>query len=104
MNGAFESIRQGLDEAVEFAKGKRNGARIHSRPVPDVKTVRNKTGMDQNEFAVTLGITVNTLKCWENGERKPRGPGLVLLNIIDKDTKTVIDMLSHGKIRTPPHL
>lgn len=94
MNDAFDSIRQGLEEAVGYIQGKKSGVRIHYPSEPDVKTIRNKTGMDQNDFAVTLGITVKTLRCWEKGERKPRGTGLVLLNIINKAPKTVIDILS----------
>ncbi len=44
MNDAFESIRQGLEEAVEYVQGKKSGVRIHYPSEPDVKTIRSKTG------------------------------------------------------------
>jgi putative transcriptional regulator len=94
MNSAFDSIKQGLKEAAEYAENEKIGARTHYPSTPDVQTIRNKTGMSQNEFAAKLGISVKTLKYWEKGERKPRGPSLVLLNIIDKKPKTVLDILS----------
>jgi len=93
MNDIFDSIRQGLEEAVKYAQGEKSGVRIHYSSEPDVKAIRSKTGMNQNEFAMVLGISLKTLRCWEKGERKPRGPGLILLNIIDKSPKAVMDIL-----------
>ncbi|MGE0082914.1 MAG: helix-turn-helix domain-containing protein [Desulfococcaceae bacterium] len=94
MSTAFDSIRQGLEEAAAYAGNKKTGARTHYPRVPDVQAIRNKTGMNQNEFAAKLGVSVKTLKYWEKGEKKPRGPELVLLHLIDKKPKTLLDILS----------
>lgn len=94
MNNTFESIKQGLEEAVEYAKGNKSGVRIHYPPEPDVKAIRNRIGMNQNEFAATIGISLQTLRYWEKGERKPKGPSLILLSIIEKAPNTVMDILS----------
>lgn len=40
----FESIRQGLQEAVDFAEGK---AVVHDLSMPDVKAVHEHVGMTQ---------------------------------------------------------
>ncbi len=46
MNDAFNSIRQGLEEAIEYSKGKNNGSRVHCSPGTDVKAIRTRVGMN----------------------------------------------------------
>ncbi|WP_258176865.1 helix-turn-helix domain-containing protein [Photobacterium damselae] len=60
----------------------------------DVKAVRNNVAMTQAEFASTFGISLRTLRHWERGDRAPRGPALVLLNVLAKDPQAVIKALS----------
>jgi putative transcriptional regulator len=95
VNKAFDSIKQGLDEAVEFSKGKKGKAIVHKFTPVDVKNIRAKVGMSQNEFASAFGISVSTLRHWERGDRIPQGPALVLLNIVAKEPKAVLKALSH---------
>ncbi|SMN02433.1 DNA-binding protein [uncultured Candidatus Thioglobus sp.] len=51
--------------------------------------------MSQNEFANAFGISVNTLRHWERGDRHPQGPALVLLNVVAKEPNVVLKALSH---------
>ena len=46
MTGAYESIRQGLTEAIAYAEGKESGARVHQVEVPEVNVaaIRASTG------------------------------------------------------------
>ncbi len=93
MGKAFEKIRLGLEEAVEHAKGELPETRLHiPRPV-DVKAVRTRIGMTQEEFASKFGFSTATLRHWERGDRTPRGPALVLLNVIDHNPASVIEAL-----------
>ncbi|MGB5456050.1 MAG: NadS family protein, partial [Gammaproteobacteria bacterium] len=94
MGKAFDSIKQGLDEALEFSKGKKGKAVIHEFTPVDVKNIRAKIGMSQNEFASAFGISVSTLRHWERGDRTPHGPALVLLKAIAKEPKAVLKALS----------
>jgi putative transcriptional regulator len=94
MKEAFESIKQGLSEAIEYAKGKSTKAIIHSFNAADVKKIRANMGMSQREFASVFGISLGTLRHWERGDRKPQGPALVLLNIVAKEPKVVLKALS----------
>ncbi len=91
----FNSIEQGLDEAVVFAKGKTPKAVVHNIDPIDVKNIRANVGMSQNEFADAFGISVSTLRHWERGDRTPRGPALVLLNVVAKEPQTVLRALSN---------
>ena len=95
MSEAFESIKQGLEEAIEFSKGKQKKAIVHEFTPVDVKNIRTNIGMSQNEFASAFGISVSTLRHWERGDRKPHGPALVLLNVVSKEPKAVLKALSN---------
>lgn len=94
MNTAFESIKQGLTEAIDFAQGKTSKAVVHEFSPIDVKAIREKIGMSQSEFASAFGISLGTLRHWERGDRKPRGPALVLLNVVAKEPRVVFKALS----------
>jgi putative transcriptional regulator len=93
MSNAFSSIKQGLEEALDFSKGKVGKAVIHKFSALDVKEVRAKVGMSQNEFASAFGISVSTLRHWERGDRSPHGPALVLLNVVAKEPQAVLNAL-----------
>ena len=47
----------------------------------DIAALRRFVGLSQANFARALGISVHTLRNWEQGRRKPDGPGLALLRI-----------------------
>ncbi|NTW53114.1 MAG: helix-turn-helix domain-containing protein [Chlorobiaceae bacterium] len=96
MGSTFDSIKRGLEEAMEYSQG--NGVRMREcQPIPvDVKSIRHKTRMTQDEFAAAFGISVVTLRHWERGERKPQGPALVLLNLVNRSPETVMMVLNDG--------
>jgi putative transcriptional regulator len=90
----FASIKQGLKEAVAYSEGKCPEAVVHEFTPIDVKNVRAKMGMSQNEFAAAFGISVSTLRHWEKGDRVPQGPALVLLNVVEKEPQAVLNALA----------
>jgi putative transcriptional regulator len=94
MSEFLNSIKKGLNEAIDFSEGKCPKAVIHEYTPVDVKRVRSKLGMSQNEFASAFGISISTLRHWERGDRVPHGPALVLLNIVEKEPEAVIKALS----------
>lgn len=94
MSDFFNSIKQGLDEAVAFSEGRCPEAVVHAFSPLDVKNVRAKMGMSQPQFASAFGISVSTLRHWERGDRSPQGPALVLLNVVDKEPQAVLRALS----------
>jgi putative transcriptional regulator len=47
----------------------------------DIADLRAFVGLTQVDFANALGISVRTLQGWEQGRRRPDGPGLALLRI-----------------------
>ena len=94
MSEFIESIKQGLREAIAFAEGDTRHARVFDAATIDVKHIRIKVGMTQEEFAATFGISLGTLRHWERGDRTPRGPALVLLNLIQKDPAAIMKVIA----------
>jgi len=92
---AYESIKQGLNEALAFAEGRETGARVHRVEVPsvDVAAIRARTGLSQSAFAKSIGVAKGTLLNWEHGRRRPTGPAQVLLAIIAKRPSLVSELL-----------
>lgn len=92
---AFDSIKQGLEEAKAFSKGQGADAVVHEIAVPDidVSEIRAQTGLSQAEFARSIGVAKGTLLNWEHGRRSPNGPAQVLLALIARKPSVVQDLL-----------
>jgi len=95
MSTLFEGIKEGLLEAIEHSEGRSPGTLVHRPKQVDVKAVRTKTGLTQEEFAARFGFSTAALRHWERGDRTPRGPSLVLLNVIEHNPKAVLSALAH---------
>jgi putative transcriptional regulator len=97
MNKACESIREGLNEALAFARGEDTGALMHHIEVPnvDVAKIRASTGLSQTAFARSIGVAKGTLLNWEHGRRRPTGPARVLLAMIARKPSLVKELLQN---------
>lgn len=47
----------------------------------DIAALRRFVGLTQARFAQAMGISVHTLRNWEQGRRRPDGPAIALLRI-----------------------
>ncbi|MFZ5835446.1 MAG: helix-turn-helix domain-containing protein [Pseudomonadota bacterium] len=86
-----DSIRTGLEEALDYARGgaDKSRYRIHVPKQINVRAIRDKLGMTQEEFAACFGFSVNTLRHWEQGKRQPEGPTRAYLLVIERAPKAV---------------
>ena len=83
------------DIGAEILQGLREIKRgEHGRviTVPDVGTVRAKTGLSQARFAELLGVSVRTLQDWEQGRRAPSGAAKTLLRIAANNPQALLDV------------
>jgi putative transcriptional regulator len=55
----------------------------------DIIALRRFVGLTQQAFADALGISVHTLRNWEQGRRTPEGPALALLRIAARHPKII---------------
>ncbi len=90
MGRIADSIRRGLEEAVAHAEGRGRGVRTHRVAPMDVKAIREKVGLTQEQFSARFGISLGTLRHWERGDRQPHGTARVLLTVISKSPKAVL--------------
>jgi DNA-binding transcriptional regulator YiaG len=67
--------------------------RIRLRPV-DVKALRTRLRISQEDFAGRYGLDVATLRNWEQGRTTPEGPAAALLQLIDRDPEKVVELLA----------
>ena len=89
----FNSIKQGLEEVLEYEKGNTTRVRIRRvkiDPVPqynaqEVRDIRQKINLSQSAFAEFMGVSKKTVEAWEAGTNIPQGSSQRLLEIISRD-------------------
>jgi putative transcriptional regulator len=90
---AFDQIAEGLNEALAFARGELKGATLHVPPEIDVRAIRGKLHLSQEDFARTFGFTIDQIKGWEQNRSRPLGGVRAYLMIIDRAPDKVIEIL-----------
>ena len=95
MSRVADSIRRGLEEALAYARGEADPGDygVHIPERIDVRAIRTKLGMTQEQFAGRFGFSVNTLRHWEQGRRQPEGPTRAYLLVIDRAPEAVMNAL-----------
>lgn len=81
--------------AIEILEGIREIKRgEHGRVinVPNVTSIRVRTGLSQARFAQLLGVSVRTLQEWEQGRRAPSGAARTLLLIAAKNPRALMEV------------
>ena len=77
-------LAESMELAARHLRGEDVG--LHSRTltidVPLAQAARRMSGLSQAEFSARLGISVGTLRNWEQGRREPSGPAKALINLI----------------------
>jgi putative transcriptional regulator len=88
----FDEIMEGLNDALEHAKGNKV-LRTHTVTIKpaqkfaanDIKRVRVKLGLTQSNFACVMSVSTKTVEAWEAGTNIPNGPACRLLSMMDAD-------------------
>ncbi len=73
-----------LTEALDHSRGTAVGAVVHRVEVPDVRTLRERLSMSQQEFSRAYRIPLPTLKGWEQGRRQPDATASAFLSVIER--------------------
>lgn len=55
----------------------------------DIAALRRFVGLTQARFAEAMGISVHTLRNWEQGRRHPEGPAIALLRIAARHPRII---------------
>jgi putative transcriptional regulator len=59
----------------------------------DISALRRFVGLTQAQFAEALGISVHTLRNWEQDRRHPDGPAIALLRIAARHPRVIRENL-----------
>ena len=85
----FIELVTSIQEAGDIKRGTRKPSRVFEiRPV-DIKAVRRKLRRTQSEFALMIGVSVSTLRNWEQGRRSPDGPARALLKVATENPEAI---------------
>ncbi|MGE4068628.1 MAG: NadS family protein [Vicinamibacterales bacterium] len=97
-DAAFRELMTSVQQAGQIRRGTLKPYRVTTFRPSSVRAVRAKLGTSQREFALMIGVSVATLRNWEQGRRTPDGPALALLRVAARNPKAVIEALhTEGK-------
>ncbi|WP_062196829.1 helix-turn-helix domain-containing protein [Caldimonas taiwanensis] len=57
---------------------------VQEMPPQKIKSLREQAHISQAVFAAVLNTSISTVQKWEIGDKKPSGPSLKLLNLIER--------------------
>jgi putative transcriptional regulator len=95
----FDELLASVREGGTILKGMRRASRALRVAEPDVTVLRERYGLSQPKFAALMGISVATLRNWEQGRRRPEGSARVLLRVVEKYPEAVLEASSVAESR-----
>lgn len=86
-----KELIQGLEEIKAWKRGevKLKSFTVELPKAADVPVIREELGLSQDEFASAMGVSVGTLRNWEQKRREPQGPARALLLVARTNPKVV---------------
>lgn len=93
----FQELLESVKQGAEITKGTMTPSRIFQFPETEVRLLRERFGLSQDKFATLVGISVGTLRNWEQGRRKPEGPARVLLNLASEHPEWLLDQVKKSE-------
>ena len=67
----FQELLESVKQGASILKGSMAPSRYFEVPETEVRALRERFGLSQEKFANLVGISVGTLRIWEQGRRKP---------------------------------
>jgi putative transcriptional regulator len=95
----FKELVASVREGGAILRGEVTPSRRFVVDGPNVKRIRANYKLSQDKFATLLGISVATLRNWEQGRRTPHGPGRILLQVAAKHPNAVLDVVRSATLR-----
>ncbi len=88
---SFKELLESVKQGGAIIRGEMNPSRVFEFDKINVQSIRKKYGLSQDKFAKLLGISISTLRNWEQGRRKPDGPARILLLVAAKHPEAILD-------------
>ena len=93
----FEELLESVREGGAILRGQKKPSRSFYVGEPNVRLLREGYGLTQARFAALMGISVATLRNWEQGRRAPEGSARVLLRVVERQPEAVLDVVAHDR-------
>ncbi|APZ43341.1 NadS family protein [Acidihalobacter ferrooxydans] len=93
----FTDLLQSLEEAKAIRRGETKPSRRFTVSPPDAKSLRERVGLSQSEFAQMIGVSIDTLQNWEQHRRNPSGPAAALLRLVSANPELALRALNHPR-------
>lgn len=90
----FDKLVTSVRQAGRIHRGELRPSRVTILEAADVRKIRDSLGVTQEDFALMIGVSVATLRNWEQGRRVPDGPAQALLRVAAANPKAVAAALS----------
>ena len=94
-----EELLASVSQGGAIMKGAMKPLRTFEFPESEIRKIREQYGLSQDKFATLMGISVGTLRNWEQGRRRPEGPARVLLRVAATHPDALLDIISNKKAR-----
>lgn len=89
-----QKLISGLEDVLAYVNGEKSLRKTVIVPqTVNVKNIRDKLKLSQQEFAERYGFPVATVRNWEQERRRPEGAARILLKVIEKNPSAVNDAL-----------
>jgi len=89
----FEELLESVKQGGAILRGEKRPSRTFKFAQPNVRSIRDRYGLSQPKFADMMGISVSTLRNWEQGRRKPEGAARVLLLVASRYPEAVLEVV-----------
>jgi putative transcriptional regulator len=93
-NRDFENLVNSIREAGRIRRGEVKAKRVAEFAPLNVKAIRGRLRKSQAEFAQLIGVSLSTLRNWEQGRRRPQGPARALLKVAAANPEVVAAALA----------
>lgn len=102
MSKIGQEIIHGLNQAIDYMAGNADKSQYQLKEFPpmrcpenvDVKAIRHSLGLSQAKFAAAFGLSLHTLRNWEQGHRIPDPAARAYLKVIETAPDIVQKALS----------
>jgi len=85
----FDRLVASVKQAGQIRRGRLKPSRVTTFKPADVTGIRQRLGKTQSQFALMIGVSLATLRNWEQGRRHPDGPARALLTVAAVNPRAV---------------
>lgn len=98
MTALGKRLIQSVKEARKIVRGEaaRKSFKMHIPAKIDVRAVRTRLNLTQEEFSLRFGLTLARVRDWEQGRSSPDSAARAYLTVIEREPKAVARALAEA--------